>query len=257
MAGRNNQNNTSHFILLLFFFFFLTALFAHTAENLLRYDEEHLSGQDIAMDIGQENDAQPQKTNWHIIINLDEFRLYVYKDHMVIRIYPCSGGKPATPSPTGDFRVVTKERWGEGFGGWWLGLNVPWGKYGIHGTKYPWIIDKKHCSKGCIRLLSKDAQELAMMIPCGTPVTIIQLKKAWREIKSGDSGSDVRDMEIALQYLLYYGGDIDGKYGDKLYEAVRRFQQENGLADTGKIDEQTHNLIMKLWKESNYNKQVN
>ena len=119
-------------------------------KNLLSYDEKHAEGKDIALYV-DETDKEEIKPIWYIVINLDEYRLYVYKDHMLIRTYPCSGGKPETPSPTGDFKVVSKEGWGEGFGGSWLGLNVPWGKYGIHGTKYPWIIGKKHASKGCIR----------------------------------------------------------------------------------------------------------
>ncbi|MFZ5987103.1 MAG: L,D-transpeptidase family protein [Bacillota bacterium] len=34
-------------------------------------------------------------------------------------------------------------------------LGVEWGKYGIHGTKYPWFIGKQNASHGCIRMYSK------------------------------------------------------------------------------------------------------
>ena len=38
--------------------------------------------------------------------------------------------------------IINKAGWGEGFGGAWMGLNVPWGTYGIHGTKSPWFVGK-------------------------------------------------------------------------------------------------------------------
>ena len=61
-----------------------------------------------------------------ILINLDEYRLYLYKDGKQIRTYSVSGGKPSTPSPTGIWKVTSKAEWGEGFGGAWMGFNVPW-----------------------------------------------------------------------------------------------------------------------------------
>jgi hypothetical protein len=63
----------------------------------------------------------------YIFINLDELKMYVYKDGCLLKSYPISGGKPSTPSPLGTWKIISKAEWGEGFGGGWLGFNVPWG----------------------------------------------------------------------------------------------------------------------------------
>jgi hypothetical protein len=238
-------------IVLSLFCIYLVCICWHTEDNLLSYDEEHISGRESAADIGEAKGKG--HTVWQIVINLDQFKLYVYKDHMPMRIYPCSGGKPETPSPTGDFTIISKDQWGEGFGGAWLGLSVPWGSYGIHGTKYPWIIGKKHASKGCIRLLTKNAKELCQMIPIGAPVKIIQDKRPFREIKNGDIGPDVRDTQIALKSLGYYDGAADGCYGKRLAAAVFYFQMDNAMDATGKVNHATYKKLMKLWKEGEDN----
>ncbi len=40
----------------------------------------------------------------------------------------------------------------------WIGLNVPWGVSGIHGTNMPGTIGSE-ASHGCIRMLDKDVEE--------------------------------------------------------------------------------------------------
>jgi len=52
-----------------------------------------------------------------------------------------------------------------------MGLNVPWGIYGIHGTNKPWTIGQ-FASHGCIRMRNKDVEELFEWIPVGTNVLI-------------------------------------------------------------------------------------
>ncbi|MFH0880724.1 MAG: L,D-transpeptidase family protein [Lentisphaerota bacterium] len=51
----------------------------------------------------------------------------------------------------------------------WLSLNAP--GYGIHGTWEPDTIGKQ-ASAGCIRLLNNEVEELFILVPEGTPVTI-------------------------------------------------------------------------------------
>ncbi len=54
--------------------------------------------------------------------------MYVFfKDNEIYKEYDVSGGKPSTPSPLGTWNIVSKANWGEGFGGTWMGLNVPGG----------------------------------------------------------------------------------------------------------------------------------
>ena len=74
--------------------------------------------------------------------------------------YKIAGGKPSTPSPLGTWEITEKEKnWGKGFGTRWMALNVPWGKYGIHGTNKPLSIGGS-ASLGCIRMHNNDVEDL-------------------------------------------------------------------------------------------------
>lgn len=186
------------------------------------------------------------KKGYHLHINLDELLLYVYKDGILLKTYPISGGKRSSPSPVGTWRIISKDTWGEGFGGAWLGLNVPWGKYGIHGTVYPWLIGKSNSSKGCIRMNNKDVKELYKMIPHGSTVTIIHNNKPFRSLKSGDIGSDVAEVQRALKKLGYYKGGIDGKFGNGMKQSVIKFQKANKILSNGTVGPQTNAAIQQL-----------
>lgn len=184
-----------------------------------------------------------------VYINLDKLYLLVYKDGQQVRAFPCSGGKNATPSPYGQWKVISKDTWGDGFGGYWMGLNVPWGKYGIHGTSRPWYIGRYNASKGCIRLYSEDAKELYRLVPYGATIIIENENRPFRVIQNGMVGSDVRDVQIALKALNIYNSSLDGKYGDSMSKSVRTFQKQNRLPVTGTVDKTTYNLIMTLFNE--------
>lgn len=162
---------------------------------------------------------------YFIYINLDSLILNLYKDGSLIRTYPVSGGKANTPSPTGTWKIISKATWGEGFGGSWLGLNVPWGKYGIHGTNSPWFVGKSNASHGCIRMKNSDAKELYEMVPHGTKVLIVQKNIPFRVLKSGDIGSDVLMVQKALKKLGYFHDWESGKFGDNLKKSVIKFQK--------------------------------
>jgi len=45
--------------------------------------------------------------------------------------------------------------------------------YGIHGTWEPDTVGKQ-ASAGCVRLLNPDVEELFLIVPMGTPVTIVE-----------------------------------------------------------------------------------
>lgn len=62
-----------------------------------------------------------------VLIDINEKKLYAVLNSKVVAKYAIACGKPDTPSPLGDFVIVQKDRWGEGFGTAWLGLDVPWG----------------------------------------------------------------------------------------------------------------------------------
>jgi lipoprotein-anchoring transpeptidase ErfK/SrfK len=99
-------------------------------------------------------------------------------------------GMAAYPTPTGNFRIATKQRnpwwyppaadWAKGakpvppgpgnpLGTRWMGLNV--GAVGIHGTPDAASIGYS-ASHGCIRMRISDAEWLFERVRVGTPVFI-------------------------------------------------------------------------------------
>ena len=57
--------------------------------------------------------------------------------------------------------------------------------------------------------------------------------------KKGSSGSVVTQIQTKLKNWGYYTGEADGVYGSKTEEAVKKFQQKNGLTVDGKAGPQT------------------
>ena len=100
-------------------------------------------------------------------VELDRKRLTVYENGTAAAVFPIAVGSADTPSPIGVFRVVSRfvpEM--SGFGTRFLGLNVPWGAYGIHGTNhpdwqqcFPWLYSVK--SQGCGSFVSNDPERNA------------------------------------------------------------------------------------------------
>lgn len=173
------------------------------------------------------------QNNVSLVIDTDEKKLYVVSDGRIIKKYTVATGKKETPSPLGDFQVIQKDKWGKGFGTSWMGLNVPWGKYGIHGTNRPESIGRS-ASGGCIRMRNRDVDELFKIVNIGTPVKIIGgpydlLGYGFRIINLGDRGSDVQIVQKKLKEKGYYNGNLDGIYGRNLERAVIEFEKDNGL----------------------------
>ena len=96
--------------------------------------------------------------------------LMLYNGNTPVRQYPVALGKPATPTPLGNFAVATKiMNPGGVLGTRWMGLNYD--AYGIHGTNKPALIGSL-VSNGCIRMHNAHAEELFALIHIGTPVWI-------------------------------------------------------------------------------------
>ncbi|MGI6632258.1 MAG: L,D-transpeptidase [Bacillota bacterium] len=87
--------------------------------------------------------------------------------------YPLGLGKPSTPTPQGNWKVAEKDPapWWEVLGSRWIGLNIPYGSYGIHGTNADWSIGG-YVSNGCIRMHNWDVEVIYPLVVIGTPVTI-------------------------------------------------------------------------------------
>jgi N-acetylmuramoyl-L-alanine amidase len=66
----------------------------------------------------------------------------------------------------------------------------------------------------------------------------------------GSSGEEVKQLEKRLKEFGYYEGKITGKFGTKLEEVVKYFQEEKGLAADGVVAGMTaHELGL---SQSNY-----
>lgn len=183
-------------------------------------------------------DAAPLEV-W-IKIDLWKRRLYLMERQTIVDSFIIGVGKEQTPSPIGRWKVIEKSRgWGGGFGTHWLGLNVPWGTYGIHGTNRPSSIGRD-VSHGCIRMLNTDIEKLYPKVPIGTTVYIegpILGRDEWKlkKLVRGDAGTLVMLVQNRLRAAGIYKGPLDGIFGQGLERAVKRYQKEEKLEVTGQV----------------------
>ena len=174
-------------------------------------------------------------------VDLDAKTLTVYENGEAIRRYPIAAGARGTPSPIGVFRINCRFIPDmSGFGTRFLGLSVPWGSYGIHGTNKPESIGS-NASHGCIRMRVQDMEALFPVISNGTKVVISggpygPLNWGWRTLKEGDRGADVRQMQLRLiQRGLLWGG-ADGVFGPSTRRAVIAARKELNLSPGDQAD---------------------
>ena len=62
-------------------------------------------------------------------------------------------------------------------------------------------------------------------------------------ISRGASGKRVTNLQNRLKELGYMAGKADGVYGTGTYNAVKLFQQQTGLPQTGNADSETLKLL--------------
>lgn len=193
------------------------------------------------------NNTKDNLAGYIIFIEIDEKKLYLFKDGQLIKNYPIASGMRNMPSPIGTWKITDKGEWGKGFGGHWMGLNVPWGSYGIHGTTREDSIGWA-ASHGCIRMFKKDISELYHMVPLGTLVIIRNgpfgpFGTGFRNLKPGDRGADVFAVQERLKELRYFKGYISGIYGKDLKNAVYRFQADNNLEIKNTITQEDYDAM--------------
>jgi hypothetical protein len=188
------------------------------------------------------------ESEYDIMIDLTESMLYLFKGEEMIKKYVVAQGKPSTPSPVGVWEIVSKARnWGNGFGTRWLGLNVPWGRYGIHGTNRPGSIGHR-ASHGCFRMRNKDVEELYEIVPYKTKVYVYggpygNLGSQLVHLSPGDRNSHVVEVQKRLKVLGYYNGAIDGIYGEGMKAALLKFKMDKGLAHNHYVDWATYKAL--------------
>lgn len=177
-----------------------------------------------------------------IWIDIPQKSLTLYEGTEVKKRYTIATGTGDTPSPIGTFSINSRFS-GDlgGFGTRFLGLNVPWGQFGIHGTNKPGSIGS-NASHGCIRMFVKDSEELYGLAPNGTKVVIQGgpyglLDSSLRTLRPGDRNSHVAAVQRRLYTLGYYHTAwADGIYGQGTQAAVRRARKALGLQESDIVD---------------------
>ena len=178
-------------------------------------------------------DILPSGTK-EILVDLNALSLTVLINNQPFRSFPVAIGKVETPSPIGSWIIANKGYWVKGKTKW-LGLSVPYGIYGIHGTNQPWSIGKR-ASNGCIRMYNQHLDLIYQWIRPGTHVHIIgDPFRDRRLLKRGLIGSDVYFLQVRLKQLGFFKNKANGVYDYWTEAAVKRCQQQLNLPITGEI----------------------
>jgi lipoprotein-anchoring transpeptidase ErfK/SrfK len=118
-----------------------------------------------------------------VVISIKDRKLAVVEGDIVTAIFSVAVGASVTPSPIGEFRIVSRvsnpayyrpgviipSGKNNPVGTRWLGLSLK--GYGIHGTNVPSSIGRA-ASHGCIRLRNRDIELLFAMLQVGDRVEI-------------------------------------------------------------------------------------
>jgi lipoprotein-anchoring transpeptidase ErfK/SrfK len=118
-----------------------------------------------------------------VVVSVLDRKLAVLEDGDVIAIFPVAVGAETSPSPTGEFEIVSRvsnptyykpgtvipSGKDNPVGTRWVGLSQK--GYGIHGTNAPRSIGHA-ASHGCIRLRNRDMEKLFTMLRLGDVVQI-------------------------------------------------------------------------------------
>jgi lipoprotein-anchoring transpeptidase ErfK/SrfK len=126
------------------------------------------------------------KTKFSILVDKSENILTLQKPSgEIVKRYRVSTGENFN-TPVGTFKIEEKlvsPLWYKvgaivepdsseyELGARWMGLSVA--GYGIHGTKDPSSIGR-HITKGCVRMINEEVEELYAIVPTGTKVVIVE-----------------------------------------------------------------------------------
>lgn len=194
------------------------------------------------------NTAPAPQGQVSVVIDTFRRKILILSDGKLHAQFPIAIGKSETPSPVGNWKVISKAvNWGTGFGTRWMGLNVPWGVYGIHGTNKPWSIGSM-ASHGCFRMWNRDVETIYPWIKHGSQVTVIgnafsYLYGGMKPGRLGDLGSEVIALQEKLFRLGFYKGKADGLYGPGTEKAVKAMQKHYGLPVTGAMSLEDYTVL--------------
>ena len=163
-----------------------------------------LLGREDALGSSQPEVRQEAAPQHVLVVNIAERKLVVMQADHVLKAYAVAVGKPSTPSPTGQMRIINKvvdpTYYHQGkvippgesnpLGDRWMGLSEK--GYGIHGTNVPGSIGKA-ASHGCIRMAKRDVEELFDLVRVGDVVEIRDEREAQDRTLCGPGGQRQRE----------------------------------------------------------------
>lgn len=149
-----------------------------------------------------------------VLVSIPDRELAVISDGEVVATFPVAVGAADSPSPAGEFRIVSRVtnptyyRPGtvipsgkdNPVGTRWIGLSQK--GYGIHGTNAPRSIGRA-ASHGCIRLRNRDVEQLFSMLRVGDVVQIRaerdqQVAEVFGNADDDSSTGQVSDEEASI-----------------------------------------------------------
>ncbi len=189
--------------------------------------------------------APPTAASKLIYIDTEKLKITLYVDGHAFKTWPVAVGRPSMISPVGEWKIVSRGNLGGPFGSRWMGLNVPWGTYGIHGTNAPGSIGTR-ASHGCIRMHNRHVEELYEWVGIGTPVKIVGVEPHYsfqQPLSRGATGEKVVKVQERLAGFGFEPGDSDGRFGGDTQRAVEELQRVYGLPVTGEVTRDIYFLL--------------
>ena len=155
--------------------------------------------------------------NLRIIVSIPDRKLALVENARVLRVYRVAVGGRVSPSPTGEFKVVSRlsnptyyhpgvvipPGRNNPLGTRWIGLDRR--GYGIHGTNEPWSIGKA-ASHGCIRMAKVDLEQLFDEVRVGDVIEIRSQADAETAAIFGSSGHHTTTAQLAMTAAI--GGQM-------------------------------------------------
>lgn len=192
--------------------------------------------------------ASPVPERISVIVDMDRLTLTLFDGGEPYKQYPVAMGKYESPTPVGNWEIISMSmNPPDVMGTRWLGLNIPYGQYGIHGTNAPHSIGS-FASHGCIRMHNHNAEEIFSAVTVGTSVTIIGTPfgapgTSPTVLRNGDKGPAVLEVQRSLKRLGYLKWTPDGFWGRGTEQAVKKFRTDNGLTGETLVDEKVYKLL--------------
>jgi lipoprotein-anchoring transpeptidase ErfK/SrfK len=139
------------------------------------------------------SEPRPIESTSQIVLELGRRRISLIDNGKVMGSWPVAIGDPATPTPTGRFRVLNKvvnpqyQSTKSGninatigpngpLGDRWIGFHIQGpDQFGIHGTPTAWswaVRQGAAVTQGCVRMLGDHVRALFERVAIGTPVIV-------------------------------------------------------------------------------------